>query len=216
MARQGHSTRQTSFVSPASSAAVRSVHARAAGPRTFASPTPAPPRFGRSGSHGFSTTMRSQCADPLGADPDGTALEDVRDAVRDGVLDDAAAAAAAARGSRAASPALSSARSRSPKRTRSIARKRSTSASSRSTRDPLLAAERERLAQEVRRAAGTSAAPRRIRRRQRADRVQAVEEKVRIDLRAQRAQLRFAREHLDLEAAALARPARRRTPQAGS
>ena len=62
----------------------------------------------------------------------------------------------------------------------------------------------------IRRAAG------RIRRGQRADRLQAVEEEVRIDLRAQRPQLRFARQHLQLEPAPLGVARRLRTRRRGS
>ena len=70
-------------------------------------------------------------------------------------------------------------------------------------RNPTRDAERERLAQEIRRAARTSGAPPPRSRRQGADRLEAVEEEVRIDLRAQRAQLRLPREHLQLQAAPL-------------
>ena len=65
------------------------------------------------------------------------------------------------------------------------------------------AAEREALAKEVGEQQAHPARPRRIDRRQRADRVQAVEQEVRIDLRAQRSQLRLARQHLHLQPPAL-------------
>ena len=71
-------------------------------------------------------------------------------------------------------------------------------------RDPLLTPPSARLSRRksassrhIRRAAGGSAVVKR------ADRVQAVEQEVRIDLRAQRPQLGLAREHLDLQPAAL-------------
>ena len=69
--------------------------------------------------------------------------------------------------------------------------------------DARLAPERERLAQEVGEQQAHPPRRGRIDRRQRADRVQAVEQEVRVDLRAQRAQLGFAREHLHLQRAAL-------------
>ena len=93
--------------------------------------------------------------------------------------------------------------SRLPKRTCSISRNRPASASSRATRDAIARAEREAVAKEVGEQQAHPAGRRRIRRRQRADRVQAVEQEVRIDLRAQRSQLRFTRQHLHLQPPAL-------------
>ena len=84
-----------------------------------------------------------------------------------------------------------------------MARNRRASASSRGQRDPIARAERERLAQEVGEQQAHPPRRRGIGRRQRADRLQAVEQEMRIDLRAQRAQLGFPRQHLQLEAAPL-------------
>ena len=68
-------------------------------------------------------------------------------------------------------------------------------------RDPLRRTEVETLAEEFGEQQAHATGTGRVRRRQRADRVQAVEEKVRVDLRPQRPQLGVAREHLPLECA---------------
>ena len=99
----------------------------------------------------------------------------------------------------ASAPASIARRSRSPKRTRSISRKRAARLSSRAERDPRLRRRARGSRAGSRPAARTCAARRPRRDGQRADRVQAVEQEVRIDLGAQRPQLRLAREHLHLE-----------------
>ena len=106
----------------------------------------------------------------------------------------------------ASSARRSSTCSRSPNRTCSIARKRRASASSRASGMRVARAERQALAEKVGEQQAHPPRRRRIRGRQRADRVQAVEEEVRIDLRAQRAQLRLARQHLQLQPAPLGVP----------
>ena len=66
-------------------------------------------------------------------------------------------------------------------------------------RDPLPRTQRQRVAQKVREQQAHPPRRRGVDRGQRADRMQAVEEKMRIDLRAQRAKLGFARQDLQLE-----------------
>ena len=63
-----------------------------------------------------------------------------------------------------------------------------------------LLAEPQRFAEEVGQEQAHAARGRGIRRGQRADRVQAVEDEMRIDLRAQRPELRLARQQAQLDA----------------
>src|ERR671912_361569 len=66
-------------------------------------------------------------------------------------------------------------------------------------RNPFRGSKREALAKEVTQQDRHSSRSRWVSGRQGADRVQAVEQKVRIDLCAQRSKLRFLREHLGLQ-----------------
>ena len=149
-------------------------------------------------------------------DSDRAALEHVRDAVRHRVLDDRLqqqrrhqARAGVAGADVDAAADRRSGRVRSPGTARRAASSRS---SVMRASDPSARLSRRKSAEQQ----AHAAAPGRIGRRQRADGVQAVEQEMRIDLRAQRSQLGLAREHLDLQRLAAPPAATLRTPPADS
>ena len=166
--------------------------------RTLARPKPVPVRRGRSGSHGFSTTidsvavprdaaMRIVPPSSTCAMPCVTAFSTIGCSRSGGTRQPSAPSDTISTWSRLAEAHLLD--FEEPPGQRQLP----------ADRDAIARAEREAVAKEVGEQQAHPAGRRRIQRRQRADRVQAVEQEVRVDLRAQRSQLRFTRQHLHLQ-----------------